>query len=102
MIKKLLLIRKAKMKSDMISGTALGALLQGDVLEVCPRFTWTPEDGFSHYGFCFELKLKQLDELKVFVNQNGSFTTLIDVEGFDKETVEKALNHIGLKLYSEE
>jgi hypothetical protein len=96
MIRKLLIVRKAKMKADLIDNSGLKPFIKGKHLPVSPR-AWLEEAGLSHYGFVLELKLKDYQAVVKWCNSlpQSSYVTLLDMN----EDPETSLKSVGLIVH---
>lgn len=95
MIRKLLLIRKKAMKSDLIKSQGLTTFAKSEPLNVSPA-AWNDEAGLSHYGFVLEgMKLKDMEKLNEWIDTSED-TLLQDM---DKDMrPEEALAKLGLRI----
>lgn len=92
--RKLLIIRKAKMRSDALATAGLSQFVEGEPLAVSP-LAWQPEDGLSHWGFVLGgMKLADLEAVKAFEQANAA-STLLDLP----EDPETSLASVGLRIH---
>lgn len=109
MIRKLLLIRIAKARADLLAESGFAHFVKGEPLNVSPA-AWDEQSGLSHYGYVLEgLKLKDLDNLRKWLDKNTE-ATLLEViqevgknrlpDDFEGDTVDYALSQVGLKINS--
>lgn len=89
MIRKLLIIRKAKMRSTLLEEAEIKYV--GSPINVSPS-SWREEDGLSHYGYVLELKLKEFQRIKAWLPE---YATLLDLP----EDPETALATVGLRVH---
>lgn len=93
MIKKLLLVRKNDVESDLPDKAGLTPFLKGKPLPVSPK-VWAEESGLSHYAYPLELKLKDFEKLQKWVNDHPA-STLLDVSS----NADDALAGVGLRVH---
>jgi hypothetical protein len=93
MINKLLLVRKANSKSNLLEEAGVSQFLKGDPLKVSP-LAWHEEAGISHYGHILaNLKLDDLNKLLEWALATEG-TTVLD---YDNDTV-ATLKLVGLRV----
>lgn len=96
MIRKLLLVRVADSRSDLLESAGLKPFA-GSPLNVSPA-AWPDEAGLSHYGFELNgLKLGDWQALQKWANAHGTVAVLDHPEG---ATVDDTLNGVGLRINS--
>lgn len=96
MIRKLLLVRKNAMRSDLVKSVGLGPFIKGEPLNVSPM-AWNEEAGLSHYAFPLEgMKLKDMEKLDKWINESEG-TLVHDYDNKDEST-EDALKRLGLRI----
>jgi len=96
MIRKLLIVRKAQMKADLIDKSGLKPFIKEAELPVSPA-AWHEEDGLSHLGYVLEMKLKEYEACKKWCGAfpQAGFVTLLDLT----EDVETSLSSVGLRIH---
>lgn len=98
-IKKLLLIPKKYVRSDLLQKAELSKSVLGEALPVCPldRTAWPLEAGISHYAWVLEFpKLKDYEAAKAWADDPKTVpSALVD---FD-ESPEKSLAARGLQIH---
>lgn len=96
MINKLLLVRIAFVKADMLDRAKLSQLVVGDPIKVLP-LSWSEEDKPSHYAYTFKnLSLESRDALVKFdIETDG--TSLLDLS--ENQSIEGLLYSHGLRVH---
>lgn len=98
MIKKLLLIRKKTVESDLLDKADIRQYVVGDPTPALPA-AWDLTQDISHYAFVLHLKLKQWLAVKKWHEDKSTPEALL-LELVDDD-IEKTLATVGLKVHTE-
>lgn len=109
MIKKLLLIRKKDITSDLLDKAGLTQYVQGEPIPALPA-AWGPTNDITHFGFVLHLRLKQwLDVDKWNKDKDSPEALLLELVEKDDDgkkleadkVIEVTLKTVGLRVHPE-
>lgn len=94
MINKLLLVRKAYVKADLLDKAKLSQFVSGEPIKVLP-LSWSEEEEPSHYGYIFKNINLEAKKALVEFDQKTDGTSLLDLDSDISDT----LGAHGLKVH---